>query len=80
MTIMTADGRILGAEDFRRIPGFRKYSISRDGDVRNIRTGKLLKEGCNPTTGAYSYTLWRDDGGKTNRNYEGLVQAAWGDE
>ena len=80
MSVMTADGRTLGAEDFRRIPGFRKYSISRDGDVRNIRTGKLLKEGCNPTTGAYSYTLWRDDGGKTNRTYEGLVQAAWGDE
>lgn len=74
--ITTADGRTLTAEDFRRIPGFRKYRVSRDGDVMNVRTGKLLQESQH-RTGAFYYTLWKDDGGSTCRNYAGLVQAAW---
>lgn len=74
----TPDNRTLHPEDFRRIPGFKKYRITRDGDVQNIRTGQLLKESENPTTGAYHYTLIRDDGGKTSRNYQTLVDLAWG--
>lgn len=73
----TADGRDLTGETWRFIPGFRKYKITRDGDVKNTRTGQLLKESRNPTTGAYSYTLWRDGGGKTSRNYQSLIDLAW---
>ena len=76
MTI-TADGRDLSSEPWRTIPGLTKYQITQDGDVRNTRTGKLLKESQNPTTGAYSYTLWRDGGGKTSRTYQSLVKDAW---
>ena len=72
MTITTAD-------EFRTIPGFRKYEVSRDGDVRNARTGKLLRESLDQSTGSNKYTLDKDGGGHTSRNYRGLVEAAWGD-
>ena len=73
----TADGRDLFRVEWRTIPGFRKYQITRDGDVRNRVTRRILTEYQNQRTGAYSYTLWRDDGTKTSRNYTGLVKAAW---
>lgn len=76
----TADNRTLTPADFRRIPGFSKYRVSADGDVMNVRTGRLLRETQNPTTGAWAYTLWRDGGGKTSRNYQGLVALAWGED
>jgi hypothetical protein len=75
--IVTADDRNLTNATWRTIPGFTKYKITPDGDVMNIRTGKLLKESENPNTGAYSYTLWRDGGGKTSRSYESLVNLAY---
>jgi hypothetical protein len=67
----------LTGEAWRTIPGFRKYKITRDGDVKNVRTGKLLKESQNPTTGAYHYTLHKDGGGKTSRNFQSLIDLAW---
>ena len=73
MTITTAD-------EFRTIPGFRKYEVSRGGEVRNARTGKLLRESLDRSTGSYKYTLDKDGGGHTSRNYRGLVELAWGDE
>ena len=79
LLLMTADGRDLSGEEWRRIPGFSKYEITRDGDVRNVNSGRLLKESQNPTTGAYSYTLCRDAGGTTCRNYVSLVSDAWGE-
>jgi hypothetical protein len=75
--VITADGRDLSGEEWRTIPGFSKYQITRDGDVRNGRTGRLLREWQNPRTGCYSYTLWRDGGGKTCRTYESLVRDTW---
>jgi hypothetical protein len=74
---VTADGRDLTNATWRTIPGFSKYKITPDGDVKNVRTGKLLKESQNPVTGAYSYTLWRDGAGKTSRSYESLVNLAY---
>jgi len=73
----TADGRDLFREEWRTIPGFRKYQVTRDGDVRNRATRRILTESFNPKTGAYYYTLYKDNGGSTSRNYAGLVQAAW---
>jgi len=76
MTV-TADGRDLSEVEWRTIPGFPSYQITPDGDVRNRRTGRLLRESQNPTTGAYSYTLWRTDGTKTSRHYTSLLRDAY---
>ncbi|WP_426940294.1 hypothetical protein [Pseudarthrobacter sp. S6] len=73
----TTDGRDLSHAEFRTIPGFGRYEISRDGDVRNRATWRILRESVNQF-GAFSYTLRKDDGGKTSRNYKTLVRYAWG--
>ena len=73
----TADGRDLSESVWRTIPGFPAYQITPDGDVRNRRTRRLLRESENPTTGAWSYTLWRPDGAKTSRNYASLLRDAY---
>jgi hypothetical protein len=75
MTTTTTDGRVL--TEWRTIPEFPLYQITPDGDVRNRRTHKLLREWQNTTTGAYSYTLSRIDGRTTNRNWQTLVRQAW---
>lgn len=75
--MLTADGRDLTQAEWRTVPGFPAYQITPDGDVRNRRTGKLLRESRNPTTGAWSYTLWRPDGTKTSRNYQTLTRDAY---
>jgi hypothetical protein len=75
----TPDGRTLTT--WRTIPGFPKYQITPDGDVRNRDNGKLLSEWQNKTTGSYAYSLRKDmpDGTvrKCNRNYRTLVAAAY---
>lgn len=75
----TTDGRTL--TEWRRIPEFPKYQITPDGDVRNTRTGKLLTEVQNKTTGAWSYTLRKTmpDGRLKNytRNYRTLLLSAY---
>ena len=75
--VKTADGRDLSESVWRTIPGFPSYQITPDGDVRNRRTRRLLRESENPTTGAWSYTLWRPDGAKTSRNYASLLRDAY---
>jgi hypothetical protein len=79
MTTETADHRTL--TEWRTIPGFPKYEITPDGDVRHWRTERLLSEWQNKTTRAYSYSLRKDmpDGTvrKCNRNYRTLVAAAY---
>lgn len=76
--MLTADGRDLTHATWRTVPGFPAYQITPDGDVRNRRTGKLLRESRNPTTpGTYFYTLWRPDGTKTSRNYLTLTRDAY---
>ena len=82
MTTQTPDGRTL--TEWRTIPEFPKYQITPDGDVRNERTGRLVKEHQNRITGAYAYTLRKlmPDGRLKNysRNYVSLVRDAWGEE
>jgi len=63
----TSDGRELTV--WRTIPEFPKYQITPDGDVRNRRTGKLVKEYENRTTGAYAYSLVKALPNGTTRNY-----------
>lgn len=71
---------MLTADEWRTIPGFPKYEITPDGDVRNRRTGRPVKEHRRETNGAYSYSLWRDDGTKTSRNYASLLADAYPEE
>lgn len=77
--IITEDERDITHEEWRVIPEFPKYRITKDGDVQNRSTGNLLKEHINTKTGAYSYNL-RKDGDKApnySRNYQSLVYAAF---
>ena len=74
---VTADGRDLTNEEWRTIPGFTKYEITVDGDVRNRETGRLLKEVQNKRTQGWSYCLWRDNGTKTARTYQSLLRDTW---
>ena len=81
MTTQTPDGRTLTV--WRTIPEFPKYQITPDGDVRNERTGRLVKEVLNKGNGSWAYTLKRQmpDGRLKNytRNYASLVRDAWGE-
>lgn len=63
--------------EWRTLPEFPKYEITSDGDVRNRWTKKKLKEIENKTTGAWHYSLRKDDGSSTCRNFWGLVYSAW---
>lgn len=81
--LLTADGRDLSNEEWRRIPEFPKYLITKDGDIRNIRSGKLLQEIERPDGVCY-YSLWKTDrSGKSkayNRNFQNLVYSAFPEE
>lgn len=64
--------------EWRKIPGFPKYEITIEGDVRNRDSRVVLKEIENKNTGAYSYCLhigWGNN--TTHRNFWGLVYAAY---
>jgi len=65
------------SEEWRTLPEFPKYEITSDGDVRHGRTKKKLKEVENKKTGAYSYSLRRNDGTTTCRSFWGLVYSAF---
>lgn len=65
------------SEEWRTLPEFPKYEITSDGDVRNKWTKKKLNEVENKRTGAYSYSLRREDGRSTCRNFWGLVYSAY---
>lgn len=62
---------------WRTLPEFPKYEITADGDVRNKWTYKVLKEVENKRTGAWAYSLRREDGTSTCRNFWGLIYSAW---
>lgn len=76
---MTTDGRDLSREEWRRIPGFPVYEITEDGDVRNIRTGRIIQELENKTTGVYFYSVRDKDGKQRSRGYQSLVKLAFGE-
>ena len=75
----TADGRELTV--WRTSPEFPKYQITPDGDIRNRRTGKLVNEWQNKTTGAWCYALRKQlpDGRlrNYNRHYASLVRQTY---
>lgn len=76
---MTTDGRDLSREEWRRIPGFPVYEITEDGDVRNRRSGRIIQEIENKTTGAYFYSVRDKEGKARNRSYQSLVKLAFGE-
>lgn len=41
--------------------GFPNYTINGDGEVANIRTGKILATSVNPQTGYRMVSLWRNN-------------------
>jgi hypothetical protein len=64
--------------EWRTIPGFPKYEITVDGDVRNRDSKYVLKEIENKGTGAFSYCLHIGWGNvTTHRNFWGLVYSAY---
>lgn len=65
------------SEEWRTLPEFPKYEITSDGDVRNKWTKKKLKETENKNTGAWAYSLRKNDGTSTQRNFWGLIHSAW---
>lgn len=79
--LTTDDGRDLSREEWRVIPEFPKYQITSDGDVRNIRTGKLLVESVASNGTTYFYNIWKDlPGGKKKcfkRSYSSLLYDAF---
>lgn len=64
--------------EWRPLPGFPKYEITEDGEVRNRDSKVVLKEIENKNTGAYSYCLHIGWGNvTTHRNYQGLIYSAY---
>lgn len=81
--LQTADGRDLSNEEWRRIPEFPKYKITRDGDIRNWSTGRLLTEIERPDGLCYYSLIKEMPGGKKksfNRTYLPLVYSAFPEE
>lgn len=63
--------------EWRTLPEFPDYQVTEEGDVRNKWTHQMLSEVHNKKTGAYSYSLRREDGRSTCRNFWGLVVSAF---
>ncbi|WBF79128.1 HNH endonuclease [Arthrobacter phage Hankly] len=61
--------------EWRRIPEFPNYKITRDGDVKNALTGHLLTE-FYTEKGTYRYEL-RKNGKKCWRVWKKLAYSAW---
>ncbi len=52
------------------------YQVSEEGEVRNSKTGRILKPYKNPVTGVNQVTLM-DDGRKLTRSTEALRKRAF---
>ena len=76
MALRTADGRDVSQDEWRPIPGFKKYKINESGDVIGPE-GWLLKETYNKTADTYAYGLTRDDGRRTSRSFKSLMKLTW---
>lgn len=72
MALITADGRDITHEEWRVIPEFPKYMITKDGDVKNRKTGYVLTESENEKSGAYYYSLWKQYKGKEKAYHRGF--------
>lgn len=62
----------IDTEEFKEIPFFRKYVISRDGVVINTSNGKTMK----PKGKSVQVTSDREI--RTTRTIKGLLNATWG--
>ena len=49
-------------KEYRPIPGFEKYGITMDGEVKHLRTGHIKTPGLNKTGGYYVVNLYDADG------------------
>lgn len=76
MLLRTADGRNVSEDEFRPIPGFKRYKINKSGDVMGPR-GWLLKETYNKVTDTYAYSMRRDNGKGTARTFQSLLDDAF---
>lgn len=77
MPIITSDGRDITQEEWRAVPGFKKYLITKDGDLWGRERRKLIHESENKKTGAFFYHVYGDNGRKTTRNFQSLVDLAF---
>lgn len=77
MAIITSDGRDITKEEWRVVPGFKKYKVTKDGDVWSRTKRILLKEYEHPTNGRFYYYLVDDDGKNTTRSFQALVDLAY---
>lgn len=73
---IAADGRDLSGEEWRVLPEFPNYEITADGDVRNKRTQRILKEQDNARSGWY-YTLYLSPTKYHARGFWGLIYSAF---
>lgn len=49
-------------KEYRPIPGFEKYGVTMDGEVKHLRTGHIKTPGLNKTGGYYVVNLYDADG------------------
>jgi hypothetical protein len=77
MAIITADGRDITKDEWRVIPGFKRYKINQTGDLYSRERSKLLKEHENTKSGTFYYHVYTDGGLKTTRTFQSLVDLAW---
>lgn len=63
--------------EWRVLPEFPNYEITDDGDVRTIKTGRILQESQNKETGSWFYSLRREDKSSTQRHFWGLIYSAY---
>ncbi len=70
--------RSMNQEEWRSIPGYSAYEVNRGGQIRNRRTGHILKpNGVANFSGTIKVQLRRDDGKKLSKLVARLVAAAW---
>lgn len=62
----------MNLEEYKPIPGFSRYGISKSGVVINIKTKKVLK-----TTSDGRAIALHNKGYKVTRTIDGLVKLTW---
>ena len=62
---------------WKKIEGYSRYSVNEVGDVRNDRTGRILRWGQDKRWGYYNICLYDDSGKKRGRWIHRLVAEAF---
>lgn len=63
-------------QEFRKIPGFSRYEINKNGDLWSLERHKLIKVYTNPRGKQY-FHVYADTGVKTSRNPQSLIDLAF---